>query len=156
MEKPIEIQWIIAGIVAGLLSSIFYPILIFVNLPLGLTATLAALLGPAIGVGSLGLRQIIIIHKPSIFANIAAIFCYGANPVGSQRTFRGFSTGTAHTRSLAGFRCCLGYLYRFGYSGFRRRDDFSQAIWMAIFGIGFFNRITGHRTELDSLSNSTC
>jgi len=74
MGKSLEIQWIIAGIIGGISASIFYPALIFINLPLGLTATAAALLGPAIGVGSLGLRQILVIQKPSMLANIAAIW----------------------------------------------------------------------------------
>lgn len=73
MANPAEIRWIQAGVVAGICASAFYPSLLFAPLPPGPAAAVAALLGPAIGVGSLGLRQLIRLHGGSVLATIGAI-----------------------------------------------------------------------------------
>lgn len=68
-----EIRWIQMGIVGGLCASILYPVLLFAPLPLGMTAAVAALLGPAIGVGSLGLYYLVRLHGPSVAAGLGAV-----------------------------------------------------------------------------------
>jgi hypothetical protein len=68
-----EIRWIKTGVVAGLCASLFYPVLLFAPLPLVATAAFGALLGPAIGIGSLGLRQLIRLHGESVAATLGAI-----------------------------------------------------------------------------------
>jgi len=73
MIDPVEIRWIKTGVVARLCASLFYPLLLFAPLPLVATAAVAALLGPAIGIGSLGLRQLIRMHGESVAATLGAI-----------------------------------------------------------------------------------
>jgi hypothetical protein len=68
-----EIRWIKTGVVAGLCASLFYPVLLFAPLPLVATAAFGALLGPAIGIGSMGLRQLIRLHAESVAAALGAI-----------------------------------------------------------------------------------
>ena len=72
MATPNEIRWIQFGIVGGLGASVFYPVLLFAPLPLAATATVAAFLGPAIGIGSLGLRQLIVLEGRSASATLGA------------------------------------------------------------------------------------
>lgn len=56
----VELSWMRMGIVGGLCASIFYPLLIFLpGAPLAVSAALAALLGPAIGLASLGLHRLL-------------------------------------------------------------------------------------------------
>jgi hypothetical protein len=73
MANPLEIRWVQAGVVAGLCTSVLYPVLLFAPLPLGLTGAVAAFLGPAIGIGSLGLYRLIRVHGPSVSAALGAI-----------------------------------------------------------------------------------
>ena len=68
-----EIRWIQLGIVAGICASVLYPAVLFLPLPLAATAAIAALLGPAIGIGSLGLRQLIVVHGRKVAANLGSI-----------------------------------------------------------------------------------
>ena len=50
-------------------APVFSSVLLFAPLPLAATAAAAAFLGPAIGVGSLGLRQLIRLHGRSVTAS---------------------------------------------------------------------------------------
>ena len=50
-------------------------------MPLIPTVVAASLLGPAIGVGSIGLRQLIVLHQPSVMATLAAVFNFAAGAV---------------------------------------------------------------------------
>jgi hypothetical protein len=60
MRVETRIDWMKAGIAGGLVASVFYPALIFIpGAPLALSATLAALLGPAIGIASVGLHHLV-------------------------------------------------------------------------------------------------
>jgi hypothetical protein len=68
-----EIRWIKTGIVAGLCASILYPALIFAPLPLKSVAALAAFLGPAIGIASIGLYFLVRLHGHSVAASLGAI-----------------------------------------------------------------------------------
>ncbi len=73
MNERIEIRWIQVGIAGGLCASVLYPLVIFAPLPLPAVAVCAALLGPAIGAGSLGLRQLIRVSGSSVRATLAAV-----------------------------------------------------------------------------------
>ena len=73
MNDPIEIRWIKTGIIAGFFASILYPLIIFAPLSLRITAACAVFLGPAIGIGSLGLRYFLRIHRKSVAATLGAI-----------------------------------------------------------------------------------
>jgi hypothetical protein len=73
MFEHVEIRWIQVGVVGGLCASILYPVLLFAPLPLAATAGVAAFLGPAIGVGSLGLYHLIRLHAPSVAAAIGVV-----------------------------------------------------------------------------------
>lgn len=73
MTNAPEIRWIQAGVLAGLCASVLYPVLLFAPLPLAATAAVAAMLGPAIGIGSLGLRQLIVLYDRSIAATLGAV-----------------------------------------------------------------------------------
>jgi hypothetical protein len=73
MNDHMEIRWIKVGIGAGIVASIVYPVTILAPLPLPVAAALASFLGPAIGLGSLGLYRVIRLQGPSVAAAIAAI-----------------------------------------------------------------------------------
>jgi hypothetical protein len=73
-----EIRWIQVGIVAGLAASVLYPVLLFAPLPLAATAAAAAFLGPSIGIGSLGLRQLIKLRGRSVAATLGAVSNFAA------------------------------------------------------------------------------
>jgi hypothetical protein len=73
VKAPYELRLIQTGIVAGLFASVLYPVLLFVRLPEVPTAIAAGLLGPAIGIGGIGLWQMISLHQRSATASIAAI-----------------------------------------------------------------------------------
>ncbi len=72
-NRSVEIRWIRIGILGGLCASILYPVLLFAPLSLPLTAAVASFLGPAIGVGSLGLYRLIRLHAPSVSGALGAI-----------------------------------------------------------------------------------
>lgn len=73
MADPLEVRWIKCGVVGGVAASVLYPTLLFASLPLSATAAVAVLFGAAIGIGSLGLRQLILLHGQSVSATIGAI-----------------------------------------------------------------------------------
>lgn len=68
-----EIRWVRIGILGGLCASVLYPVLLFAPLPLAVTAAAASFLGPAIGVGSIGLYRLIRLHAPSVTAALGAV-----------------------------------------------------------------------------------
>jgi hypothetical protein len=73
MDKPAEIRWIQLGVVGGICASVLYPMLIFAPLPLTVAASLAAFLGPAIGISSLGLFKLIRVYGYSVAAALGTI-----------------------------------------------------------------------------------
>lgn len=73
MNEQVEIRWIQIGVLGGLCASFLYPVLLFAPLPLAVTAGVAAFLGPAIGLGSLGLYHVIRLHAPSVAAALGAL-----------------------------------------------------------------------------------
>jgi len=54
------------GIVAGFFTCLAYPLVVFVPLPKLATTALAACLGPALGVASLGLRRLLDLERPLV------------------------------------------------------------------------------------------
>ncbi|MGA9533444.1 MAG: hypothetical protein WBR18_12070 [Anaerolineales bacterium] len=78
MSETYEIRWIKAGIAGGMFASVLYPALLLLPGPPFAVTTLAAFLGLSIGVGSLGLRQLIDLHGPSVSASLGAISNYTA------------------------------------------------------------------------------
>lgn len=66
-------SWIITGLTAGLLTSLFYPLLIFVRMPLWITVSIAAFIGPLLGIASYGLFLFGKLYKNSIPLQIGFI-----------------------------------------------------------------------------------
>jgi len=73
MIEHVEIRWIKVGILGGLSASILYPVLLFAPLPLPITAAVGSLLGPAIGIGSLGLYHLVRLHADSVAGALGAV-----------------------------------------------------------------------------------
>ncbi len=73
MIEETEIRWVKVGIVGGFAASVLYPLALFAPFPVPVTAVLGSLLGPAIGVGSLGLYRLIRLHGPSVAAALGAV-----------------------------------------------------------------------------------
>jgi hypothetical protein len=67
-----ELQWVRAGVIGGLWACLAYPAAIFVPLPLGMSAALAASFGPALALGCVGLWRLIRLHPGSVAAAAAA------------------------------------------------------------------------------------
>jgi hypothetical protein len=74
----VEVQWVRIGVVGGLWACVAYPALVFVPLPLAVSAALAASFGPALGLGCVGLWRLIRLHHGSVAAGAAA----GLNALG--------------------------------------------------------------------------
>lgn len=72
MKTSVELRWIQFGIVGGFCASFLYPVLLFAPLPVALTATAASLLGPAIGLGSVGLARLLGLERRSVAATLGA------------------------------------------------------------------------------------
>lgn len=60
------------GIAAGFGTCVVYPLLIFVTLPDALTATLASLMGPLVGISGWGLRELITLDRRRVSADLGA------------------------------------------------------------------------------------
>ncbi len=73
IEQRLAARWIRAGVVAGWVACLSYPIAVFVPLPLGIAATLVALFGPALAIASVGLYHVISLHRASVAAGAAAL-----------------------------------------------------------------------------------
>jgi hypothetical protein len=66
-------SWIIVGFISGLLTSVFYPLLIFLEMPRLLTITLAAFVGPLLCLGSYGLYIFGKLYKNSVSLQIGVV-----------------------------------------------------------------------------------
>ncbi len=73
MSSDYRIQWIVAGIIGGLLAAVLYPAILLLPGPPSLVTVLASLLGLSIGVGSLGLMKLITLNEGSVLASLGAI-----------------------------------------------------------------------------------
>jgi len=68
-----EIRWIKLGVIGGLCASVLYPVVLLVPMRPATAAAVAAFLGPAIGVGSLGLCQLLVLHGQRVAATLGAL-----------------------------------------------------------------------------------
>jgi hypothetical protein len=71
-NPTLELRWIRLAIGLGIATSVVYPSLIFLTLPQWLTITLAAAVGPLLGLACLGLYRFLRLHQPSVSAQMAA------------------------------------------------------------------------------------
>lgn len=71
-NHSIELRWIRLAIGLGIATSVVYPSLIFFPLPQLATITLAAAVGPLLGLASLGLYRFLRLHQPTVSAQLAA------------------------------------------------------------------------------------
>jgi len=72
-ESQLKLNWIKAGIITGFLTTIVYPLLIFVSLPKLLTIFLACFVGPLLSVASYGLYQFMKLHRKTVTLQIALV-----------------------------------------------------------------------------------
>ncbi|TFG74617.1 MAG: hypothetical protein E4H23_11765 [Chrysiogenales bacterium] len=72
--KAVAIQWVQAGIGAGLATCIVYPLVTMAPLPRVLLVVLASALGPTLAVASLGLRQALRLHEETVVGDLGALF----------------------------------------------------------------------------------
>jgi hypothetical protein len=72
-ESQLELNWIKIGIVAGFLTSLFYPLLIFVEMPQLPTVFFAAFLGPLLSAASFGLYKFMKLHRKTATLQIAMV-----------------------------------------------------------------------------------
>jgi len=73
-QRSSAVRFIRLGIVAGFVTCIGYPVVSFAPLPHRLAIVLVALLGPALGVASLGLREALRLHERSVAATLGGAF----------------------------------------------------------------------------------
>lgn len=73
MPADDRIQWIIAGLIGGILAAVLYPALLLVPGPPALVTVFASFLGLSIGVGSLGLMKLLTLKRGSVPAVLGAI-----------------------------------------------------------------------------------
>src|SRR3990172_8130676 len=71
-NNSLELRWIQLAIGLGIATSVVYPSLILIPMPQLLTITLAAAIGPLLGLASIGLYHFLRIHQPSVSAQLAA------------------------------------------------------------------------------------
>jgi hypothetical protein len=68
------ILFVKAGIASGFFTCVAYPVLSFAPLPRLPMTVLVALLGPALGIASVGLREALRVHRYSVASYLACIF----------------------------------------------------------------------------------
>ena len=68
----IERRWVEVGIVAGLIASVTYPIMVFIPLPRMLTITLGAAFGPSLAIASVGLFYFLKTERETVATQIGA------------------------------------------------------------------------------------
>lgn len=69
----LELNWIKAGIITGFLTTVIYPLLIFVEMPKLPTIFFAAFVGPLLSVASYGLYQFMKLHRKTVTLQIAVV-----------------------------------------------------------------------------------
>jgi hypothetical protein len=73
-EDTVILKWIKAGAICGIITSLIYPLLIFVQMPLIVTAVLAAAMGLLLSLASIGLYQMLKIYRKTVKLQIAVLF----------------------------------------------------------------------------------
>lgn len=61
------------GAVAGLATCVVYPLIVFGPMPDGAKVVLASVMGPLLGIASWGLRQFLILDRPTTTADLGAL-----------------------------------------------------------------------------------
>jgi len=74
VQNKMTIQWIKLGIVCGILTTLIYPLLILVKMPIIITALLAAAMGLLLSLASIGLYQVLKLHRKTVKLQIAVLF----------------------------------------------------------------------------------
>ena len=74
VQNKMTIQWIKLGVVCGILTTLIYPLLILVKMPIIITALLAAAMGLLLSLASLGLYQVLKLHRKTVKLQIAVLF----------------------------------------------------------------------------------
>jgi len=69
----LERRWVEVGIIAGLIASISYPVMIFVPLPRMVTITLGAAFGPSLAIASIGLYYFLRSDRETVATQLGAI-----------------------------------------------------------------------------------
>jgi len=72
-NHSIDITWIKIGIIAGFLTTIIYPLLIFAPMPRLLTVMLIFAIGPLLSISSVGLYKFIQLHRKTVSLQIAVV-----------------------------------------------------------------------------------
>lgn len=72
-ESQLELNWIKIGIITGFLTTIIYPLLIFVEMPKLPTIFFAAFVGPLLSAASYGLYQFMKLHRKTATLQIAMV-----------------------------------------------------------------------------------
>ena len=68
------LNWIKTGVICGIITSLIYPLLTLVQMPLILTAVLAAAMGLLLSLASIGLYQVLKLHRKTVKLQIAVLF----------------------------------------------------------------------------------
>ena len=74
MTEAIALRWVQVGIGAGLATCVMYPLVSMAPLPRVPLVVLGAMLGPALAVASLGLREVLRLHEKSVVGDLGALF----------------------------------------------------------------------------------
>ena len=74
VQNKMTIQWIKLGVVCGILTTLIYPLLILVKMPIIITALLAAAMGLLLSLASIGLYQVLKLHRKTVKLQIAVLF----------------------------------------------------------------------------------
>jgi hypothetical protein len=74
VQNKMTIQWIKLGVVCGILTTLIYPLLILVKMPIIITALLAAAMGLLLSLASIGLYQMLRLHRKTVKLQIAVLF----------------------------------------------------------------------------------
>ena len=72
-NQSIDITWIKIGIIAGFLTTIIYPLLIFAPMPRLLSVILIFAVGPLLSISSVGLYKFIQLHRKTVSLQIAMV-----------------------------------------------------------------------------------
>jgi len=74
VAEPTATRWVRAGIGAGFVTCLAYPLVSMAPLPRIVLVALAAILGPSLALASLGLRQALRLHENSVVGDLGALF----------------------------------------------------------------------------------
>lgn len=72
-DSTFAIRWIRLGIVAGVIASVSYPLMVFVHFPRMITVTLGSTFGPALAIASIGFYYFLRLEGRSVSAQLGAV-----------------------------------------------------------------------------------